>query len=206
MKKKNISTKKPVNDEVIELHHFNVLYVCNEINLCLIFDEIYTHEDFQKEKITFEDVCYRIIGDLSEETLSIIDNQLTLKSNCSKFLVTHVIEDMNSTNFKLKYIDLVDNFIDVIKDCNNLVKYDDEDNYQYVTCKNLKDIEPAIEKHTSLENYKSIKNIMILENSFEFFPYCIWTKKESIEKSKIKIVKQKQEFILENFNHKRRSR
>ncbi len=188
-----------------KLTYFNVLYICNEINLCLIYREGYSETSLSKSKTTLDDIFMRIMENLHEENLKIIDNKLILEHKTSRFLHTHVIENQKSTDFKLYYTDEIDEFIKAIDGNNNISvekDYDGDIHIDYIEGIKLGNIREIVGEYYSLKSYKNIKEQMIKDNTFSFSPYCIWENEYEIDKSKITYEKQEITFVVENLQKK----
>ena len=183
----------------MNLYTYYVLYVCNEINLALLYVESLSEQDLKNCNSDYADIAERVISDLRKENLKIINEKLTLEKESSRFTHAHVIEDRNATDFNLYYIEDVDKFVEDISDKGNLTPIDEEYNNGYFITKNEKSKEAHNVVMESLFDspYDEIKRVIVKDNSFEFFPFTFWMKVNQVKDEDIKTGVVRQEFVVE---------
>ena len=108
----------------MKLDTVHVLYICNEINLSLIYKETFDKYSYEKNDNDLLDSFNSIIDNLRLENLSVIDDVISLSSKRFCFNHIHKIEDESKTLFQLLYIDNIDALFKKIKKYNNIAYYD----------------------------------------------------------------------------------
>lgn len=189
----------------MKLDTVHVLYICNEINLSLIYKETFDKYSYEKNDNDLLDSFNSIIDNLRLENLSVIDDVISLSSKRFCFNHIHKIEDESKTLFQLLYIDNIDALFKKIKKFNNIAYYEIDKAFGIIEDKKSLGISGVIDKYCREVNYVKIKEQMIRDNTFEFFPFSGWITSKELDESKITKVTFMEEHTLINFGSNSRT-
>lgn len=176
----------------------HVLYICNEINLALMYKEVFTKEDYRERDSDLVESFSDIIDNLHVENLSLIDEQISLSHKNSNFEHIHKIEDDSKTLFKLLYLVDINAFFSKIKRYRNLAYYEEYNSFRF-TRKRLSrttKVKENIDIYCKNVDYQKIKEIMIKDNKFEFFPFISWIESKNVNENNITKIKFYEEHTI----------
>ena len=176
-----------------------VLYICNEINLALIYEETFDKENYEKNNNDLIGSFNFIIDNLDSEKLCLVDDTIALTDHRFGFEHIHKIEDETKTLFKLFYIENINDMFKKIKKYNNIAYYEIDKAFGIIEDKKSTGVSKIIDEYCRKVKYINIKEQMIKNNTFEFFPFSAWIKSKEVDESKItKITIWEEHTIINN--------
>ena len=176
-----------------------VLYICNEINLALIYEETFDKENYEKNNNDLIGSFNFIIDNLDSEKLCLVDDTIALTDYRFGFEHIHKIEDETKTLFKLFYIENINAMFKKIKKYNNIAYYEIDKAFGIIEDKKSTGVSKIMDEYCRKVKYINIKDQMIKNNTFEFFPFSAWIKSKEVDESKItKITIWEEHTIINN--------
>lgn len=162
--------------EKVKLKVFKVLYVCEKLNICLLFEKIYSPNEIEELKLFDKDSFIEdVLLNLKYYKMELMNNAINLSTKLPNNL--HSSQNIeNDENFKILYIEDIDNFIDEINSHTNIVFGKDVygmSRFQMTNKMNSYEVKRVLNKYSKEDSLDDLKNLL-KTNSYGFTPFALY--------------------------------
>ena len=162
--------------EKVKLKVFKVLYICEKLNICLLFEKTYSPNEIEELELFNKDSFIEdVLLNLKYYKMELMNGAINLSTKLPNNI--HFSQNIeNNEDFKILHIEDIDNFIDEINPHTNIAFGKDVygvSRFQMTNKTNSYEVKRVLNKYSKEDNLDDLKNLL-KNNSYGFVPFILY--------------------------------